>query len=68
MSKLRITYRKSVIGYNRRQKETIKALGLRKINQAVIKPDSPSMRSMVFTVQHLVDVEEVGDEVQHETS
>ena len=35
MSKLRVTYVKSSIGYNKRQKSTIKALGLRKLNQTV---------------------------------
>jgi large subunit ribosomal protein L30 len=64
MSKLRITYRKSSIGYNQTQKDTIYSLGLRKINQSVIKPDNPSVRGMIFKVQHLVTVEEVADEVQ----
>ncbi len=64
MSKLRITYRKSAIGYNQTQKDTIYSLGLRKINQSVIKPDNPSVRGMLFKVQHLVTVEEVADEVQ----
>ncbi|MCG8347299.1 MAG: 50S ribosomal protein L30 [Chloroflexales bacterium] len=63
MSKLRITYRKSMIGYNRAQKQTIYALGLRRINQTVIKPDNPAIRGMVFRVRHLVEVEEVTDEV-----
>ena len=63
MSKLRITYRKSVIGYNRSQKQTIYALGLRRINQTVIKPDNPAIRGMVFRVRHLIEVEEVTDEV-----
>jgi large subunit ribosomal protein L30 len=64
MSKLRITYRKSAIGYNQTQKDTIYSLGLRKINQSVIKPDNSSVRGMLFKVQHLVTVEEVADEVQ----
>lgn len=64
MSRLRITYRKSSIGYNQTQKDTIHSLGLRKINQSVIKPDNPSIRGMIFKVQHLVTVEEVADEVQ----
>lgn len=63
MSKLRITYAKSMIGYSRDQKETIYSLGLRKLNQSVIKPDNPSVRGMVFKVRHLVKVEEVSDEV-----
>jgi large subunit ribosomal protein L30 len=62
MSKLRITYKKSKIGNKQNQKDTLAALGLRKLNQSVIKPDNPSVRGMVFTVRHLVTVEEVQDE------
>lgn len=63
MSRLRITYKKSVIGYSRDQKETIASLGLRKLHHSVIKPDNPSIRGMIFKVKHLVTVEEVSDEV-----
>jgi large subunit ribosomal protein L30 len=63
MSKLRITYKKSVIGYSKDQKNTVLSLGLRKLNQVVIREDSPTVRGMVFKVQHLVTVEEVSDEV-----
>ncbi|GAB4435111.1 MAG: 50S ribosomal protein L30 [Chloroflexi bacterium OHK40] len=63
MSKLRITYKKSSIGYARDQKETVYSLGLRKLGQSVIKPDNPAIRGMIFKVRHLVVVEEVGDEV-----
>lgn len=57
--RLKITLVKSPIGYSRRQKETVKALGLRKMWQTVIKDDSPSIRGMVEKVSHLVRVEEV---------
>lgn len=63
MSKLRITYKKSTIGYSKDQKQTVYALGLRKLNQVVVKPDNPAIRGMIFKVQHLVTVEEVADEV-----
>ncbi|MEI6775281.1 MAG: 50S ribosomal protein L30 [Chloroflexales bacterium] len=63
MSKLRITYSKSVIGYSKDQKETVASLGLRKLNHSVIKSDTPSIRGMIFKVKHLVSVEEVSDEV-----
>ncbi|HKM18001.1 MAG: 50S ribosomal protein L30 [Firmicutes bacterium] len=59
MAKLKITWKKSAIGYAQDQKDTIKALGLRKLNQTVIKEDNPCIRGMVFKVKHLVDVEEV---------
>jgi large subunit ribosomal protein L30 len=57
-NKLRITYKKSAIGYNKRQKATIKALGFRKLNQTVEREDSPSIRGMIERVSHLVTVEE----------
>ena len=63
MAKLRITYKKSTIGYSKDQKETVLSLGLRKLNQVVIQPDNAAIRGMVFKVQHLVTVEEVQDEV-----
>lgn len=63
MGKLRITYKKSIIGYAQDQKDTIHSLGLRKLGKSVIKPDNASIRGMIFKVQHLVEVEEVGDEV-----
>ena len=63
MAKLRITYKKSTIGYSKDQKATVTSLGLRKLNQVVIQPDNPAIRGMVFKVQHLVAVEEVQDEV-----
>ena len=63
MSKLRITYSKSVIGYSKDQKETVASLGLRKLNHSVIKSDTPSIRGMICMVKHLVSVEEVSDEV-----
>lgn len=61
MSKLRITYKKSMIGHKRDQKETMRALGFRKLHQTVIKPDNPAVRGMVFKVRHLVEVEEIGE-------
>jgi len=64
MAKLRVTYVKSAIGYARDQKATLAALGLRRLNQSVLKPDTPSVRGMLFKIQHLVRVEEVEDEVQ----
>lgn len=59
MSKLRIKYKKSSIGYNERQKATIRALGFRKLNQVVEHDDTAVIRGMVNHVRHLVSVEEV---------
>ncbi len=59
MSKLRITWRKSAIGYSQDQRDTVKALGLKRLGQVVVHDDTPSIRGMVFKVRHLVEVEEV---------
>ena len=61
MVKLRVTWRKSAIGYAPNQRRTIRALGLRRLGQVVEHSDSPAMRGMILTVRHLVEVEEVGE-------
>ena len=55
---LRITLVKSPIGYTQRQKNTVRALGLRKMNQTVEHTDSAVIRGMVTKISHLVQVEE----------
>lgn len=55
---LRITLVKSPIGYNVRQKNTVKALGLRRINDTVEQADSAVIRGMISKISHLVRVEE----------
>jgi large subunit ribosomal protein L30 len=60
-AKLRITWRKSAIGYKMDQKRTIEALGLRRLGHSVEKEDNRSVRGMILKVRHLVDVSEVGD-------
>ena len=62
MSKLQITQVKSGIGYERSQRKTLKALGLRRMNQTVEQEDSPSILGMVNKVRHLVKVERCGDD------
>ncbi|GIV97537.1 MAG: 50S ribosomal protein L30 [Herpetosiphonaceae bacterium] len=62
MARLRITYRKSSIGYSEDQKATIRSLGLRKLHQTVEHKDTPAIRGMVFKVKHLVTVEEIADD------
>ncbi|MCP4164624.1 MAG: 50S ribosomal protein L30 [Chloroflexi bacterium] len=57
-NKLVITYTKSVIGYNQRQRGTISALGLNHLGDVVEHDDTPVIRGMVNKVQHLVTVEE----------
>jgi large subunit ribosomal protein L30 len=58
-SKLRITYTKSSIGYNKKQQATVRALGLRKLNQIIEHDDTAVIRGMINKVSHLVLVEEV---------
>lgn len=56
---LKITLTKSPIGYNQRQKATVKSLGLRRMSQTVLIGDAPQIRGMIAKVSHLVKVEEV---------
>ena len=57
-NKLEITLTRSVIGRPQDQRETVKALGLRKMNQTVEQQDNPAIRGMVKKVAHLVTVKE----------
>lgn len=58
MAKVRVTWTRSASGHKFDQKRTIRALGLRRLGQTVEHSDSPSLRGMLFKVQHLVAVEE----------
>jgi large subunit ribosomal protein L30 len=55
---IRITLVRSPIGYSKRQKATVKALGLRRMNQTVEQVDTPVLRGMIAKVSHLVEVDE----------
>lgn len=59
MAELKITLKRSVIGRPQNQRDTVKALGLRKLNSTVVKPNNEAIKGMVNTISHLVDVEEV---------
>jgi large subunit ribosomal protein L30 len=59
MAKLKVTQVRSEIGTKQNQRATLRSLGLRKINDVVLKEDRPEIRGMIFTVSHLVTVEEV---------
>jgi large subunit ribosomal protein L30 len=58
-TKLRITWKKSAIGYAQDQKETIRVLGLKRLGQTIEQNDTASVRGMIHKVRHLVTVEEV---------
>jgi large subunit ribosomal protein L30 len=59
VSTLKITYVRSAIGHRYDQRETVRALGLRRLHQSVERPDSPQVRGMIRKVEHLLKVEEV---------
>lgn len=59
MAQVKITLTRSLIGYSKDQRATVKALGLGKIRTSVVKEDSASLRGMLHKVAHLVEVEEV---------
>ncbi len=58
MSKLKITLVKSPIDKTKRQKDSLKALGFRKVNQTVVQEDIPQTKGMIRVVEHLVKVEQ----------
>ncbi len=55
---VRITLVKSPIGYSKRQKATVQALGLHRMQQTVEQVDSVTLRGMLVKVSHLVNIEE----------
>jgi large subunit ribosomal protein L30 len=58
VSKIRITWVKSAIGYERSQRRTLKTLGFHRLNESVVRDDSAPVRGMINKVRHLVKVEE----------
>ncbi|GAA2106466.1 50S ribosomal protein L30 [Streptomyces synnematoformans] len=59
MARLKITQSKSYIGSKQNHRDTLRTLGLRRLNDSVTRDDSPQVRGMVHSVRHLVTVEEV---------
>ncbi len=57
--KLKITQIRSTIGRIKKQKETIRALGIKKLYQSVMHKDTPQIRGMIEKVKHLVEVKEI---------
>jgi len=62
VAKLRITWKKSAIGYAKEQRITLRTLGFHRLNQTVVHNDSREIRGMVEKVRHLVRVEEAPEE------
>jgi len=61
MAKLKVTQIRSEIGAKQNQRDTLRSLGLKRIRDVVVKEDRPEFRGMIFTVNHLVRVEEVDE-------
>ena len=59
--KLKITLKKSPIACLQVHKDTVAALGLRKIGQTVVKEDNACIRGQIFRVKHMIDVKEIND-------
>ena len=59
MAELKVTLKRSISGRPQNQRDTVKALGLTKINSSVVKPANEAIKGMINTVSHLVDVEEI---------
>jgi len=58
-NKLKVTWVKSAIGFEKSQRETVRSLGLHKLNNTVVVNDTPQVRGMVNKIRHLLLVEEV---------
>ena len=54
--KLKLRLIRSLIGLSPRQEATVKALGLRRINQVVVQADTPTVRGMIARVPHVLEV------------
>lgn len=57
--KLKVTYIKSSIGFNKNQSKVLESLGLKKLNDENILPDNAAVNGMIFKVKHLVKVEKI---------
>ena len=60
MSILKVTQRRSKNGADKRQRDTLRSLGLRRIGQSTQHEDTPQIRGMIHKVRHLVEVSEGG--------
>ena len=61
MARLKVTQLRSGIGRKQNQRDSLRSLGLKRINDVVVKEDRPEIRGMIAKVSHLVDVEEVAE-------
>ena len=59
MAKIKVTQVRSIIDRSKRQKATMEALGLRKMNHTVVHEATPQIMGMVAKVNHLIKVEQL---------
>ena len=59
MAQIKVTQIRSGIGTKPNQRQTLRSLGLKRINDSVVQEDRPEIRGMVATVPHLVTIEEI---------
>ena len=59
VGRVKVTLVRSTIGFDRRQAEVVRGLGLRRLGHTVELQDIPSIRGMIFKVRHLVRVSDV---------
>jgi large subunit ribosomal protein L30 len=59
MAQLKVTQIRSAIGTKPNQRQTLRSLGLKRVNDSVVQEDRPEIRGMVATVPQLVTVEEI---------
>ena len=57
--KLEITLKRSLIGKAEKQRNTVKSLGLKKVNDVVVREDTPAVRGMIQKVSHMISVKEL---------
>lgn len=59
---LKITQTRGIAGTKQKQKDSLRSLGLKRIHQSVVRPDTPVVRGQILVVRHMVEVEEVAGE------
>ena len=61
---IKITLKRSVIGFNEKQRRTVRSLGLGRVGSVVVQEESPVILGMIRIVTHLLDVERLAEPVE----
>jgi len=59
---LKVTYKKSFIGQPERVRATVRSLGFHRLGETIVRPDTPALRAMCQSIDHLLQVVEVDAE------